>query len=118
MSVCFAHELCPDLVRREPLGQRVSDAWEDIDLTEVQRSFKGRRDVYDEIEYWVREKKWRVRVQGHKYALYPPDPGVRIVPPWVRVDGTAKCDAKWQAKTIRRDCRKLERAIEEQNDGS
>lgn len=106
-------------MRCTPLEWRVSGSWEEVALSEVEKSFKRRREVYEEIEYWVKTKKWRVRGQGHKYGLYPPDPGFRVMPPpppWVRVDGTSKSDSKWQAKTTRRECQKLERAIKEQSD--
>jgi hypothetical protein len=65
------------------------------------------------IAHWVTEKKWRVRGQGHKFALYPPDPGVRLDPPtFVQVNGTPGCDATWQAKQVHRQCGNLEKRIE------
>jgi hypothetical protein len=87
-------------------------SWPEVDLQEVRRAFKGQREVYEEIVAWV-DRGWRVRGQGHKYGLYPPapDPGVRLVPPFVRVDATAKGDAAWRAKIIRRDCRAMEARI-------
>lgn len=90
----------------------MSEDWPEVDLKTVERAFKGRRAVYEEIAKWV-AKGWRVREQGHKFALYPPKTGVRLVPPWVRIDGTPKADPTWQARMIKNECRKLEQQIEE-----
>jgi hypothetical protein len=85
--------------------------WPEVTLKEVRKSFKGRHVVYEAIAHWVNDKQWRVRGQGHKYGLYPPNPPVRVVPPWVRVDGTVSADPTWQARQVHRDCRRLEQAI-------
>lgn len=87
--------------------------WLEVDLSEVRRAFVGRREVFEAVEHWVTEKNWRVRKQGHKFALWPPDPGFRLMPPFVRVDGTVKSDATWQARIVHRDCRKLENSIKQ-----
>lgn len=92
-------------------------SWPEVPLKEVRTAFKGRYEVYNAIEFWVREKEWRVRGQGHKYALYPPHPGVRLDPPtFVRVDGTPNSDATWQAKQVHRNCNMLERRIKDLGD--
>jgi hypothetical protein len=93
-------------------------SWPEVPLTEVRKAFKNRHEVYEAIAYWVTEKGWRVRGQAHKFGLYPPNPSVRVIPPWVRVDGTVRADATWQAKRVHRDCRILEKAIEQALDRS
>jgi hypothetical protein len=67
------------------------------------------------VEFWVKEKGWRVRGQGHKYGLYPPDPGVRVVPPFVSLGGTPSGSATWHAKRIGRACERLLEAIAERS---
>lgn len=85
--------------------------WPEVTLDEVRRAFRGKHEVYEVIRYWVSEKGWRVRSQGHRYGLYPPDPDVRVLPPYVRVDGTPRGDASWQARRIHRDCVNHEKSI-------
>jgi hypothetical protein len=89
--------------------------WPEVPLKQVKAALKGRRTVYEEIEYWVSEEGWRVRGQGHLFGLYPPDPGndVRLIPPWVRVDGTAKCNPTTQARIVRRECQAMQKRIKE-----
>lgn len=85
-------------------------SWPEVGLSEVRRAFKNKHEVYEEIAFWV-AKGWRVRAQGHKFGLYPPDPGMRLNPPFVRVDGSPSCDATWQARTLRRQCKAMEQKI-------
>lgn len=86
--------------------------WPEVDLAEVRRALKGKYEIYEAIAYWVK-KGWRVRGQGHKYGLYPPDPGIRMDPPtWVRVDGSPRADSCWVAKRIHRECNSLAKRIE------
>lgn len=89
-------------------------SWPEVTLRQVRRALKGRHQVYEAIEYWVK-RGWRVRGQGHKFALYPPDPGVRLAPPnWVRVDGSPGPDAAWIAKVVHRECKNLEKRIRDE----
>lgn len=62
--------------------------WKEVPLDQVRTKYKGRHEIYEEIKYWVTEKEWRVRDQGHGFTLWPPDTGVRRTPPWVLIGGT------------------------------
>ncbi len=90
-------------------------SWEESSLAEVRSAYKGTREVPDVVEKWLR-RGWRVRKQGHGYALWPPNPGFRWTPPpapFARFDHTPKGDGKSQARILDRACLGLERAISE-----
>lgn len=93
------------------MGPAVGD-FREVSLDDVRKAFRGRHEIFEAIAFWVRERGWRVREQAHKYGLYPPDPGFRMIPPFVRIDGTAAGDAKRQARMLNRNCEQLQAAIE------
>ena len=87
--------------------------WDESGLAEVRRAYKGTQEVPKAVEKWLRNG-WRVRKQGHGYALWPPDPGFRWAPPpapFARFDHTPKGDGKSQARTLDRACSALEKTI-------
>lgn len=89
--------------------------WEESSLAEVRRSYKGTQEIPKTVETWL-AKGWRIRKQGHGYALWPPDPGFRWAPPpapFARFDHTPKGDGASQARTLDRACRYLEKTISE-----
>lgn len=89
--------------------------WEESSLAEVRRSYKGTQEVPKTVANWL-AKDWRIRKQGHGYALWPPDPGFRWAPPpapFARFDHTPKGDGASQARTLDRACRILEKTISE-----
>jgi hypothetical protein len=90
-------------------------SWEGASLAEVRKAYKGTQEVPQTVEKWL-GKGWRVRKQGHGYALWPPDPGLRWAPPpapFVRFDHTPRGDGKSQARVLDRACLSLEKTISE-----
>ena len=90
--------------------------WKEVPLDQVRTKYKGRHEIYEEIKYWVTEKEWGVRDQGHGFTLWPPDTGVRRTPPWVLIGGTPEGNPTRHAKRIRRECTAMQREVDEQRE--
>ncbi|WP_418003342.1 hypothetical protein ACNO8X_26040 [Mycobacterium sp. PDNC021] len=86
--------------------------WPEVSLEDVRKAYKGRHEIYEEIKYWMTEKGWRVRDQGHGFTLWPPDTGVRLVPPWVIIGSTPEGNPTWHAKRLRRECRAMQKIVD------
>ncbi|KQH76842.1 hypothetical protein AO501_23335 [Mycobacterium gordonae] len=71
-------------------------AWEDADLADARRVLH--KDIFAVVQWAIDEKQFRLRKQGHAFALYCPCGGRN---PFIRVDGTPR-NPTWKAKTIRR----------------
>lgn len=71
-------------------------AWEPADLSEARRTLH--KDVFDVVKWAVEKKKFRLRKQGHAFALYCPCGGRE---PFIRVDGTPG-NPTWKARRLRR----------------
>ena len=69
--------------------------FEAADLGEARR--KLHKDIYEVVEWAVRERHFTLRKQGHGFALYCPCGGRN---PWIRVDGTPGSPT-WKAKKLR-----------------
>lgn len=69
--------------------------WVEVSLETARRGLK--KEIYDVVEEWT-GKGWRLREQGHKYALYCPCGRT-----WVRVDGTPRNPGS-AARAIARSC--------------
>lgn len=83
----------------------------EVSLSEAKKALKGYKEIYEVIEFWVGQRGWRLLGQGHKFGLWPPDPGIRLTPPWVRVDGTPSGDVGNAARAIDNACLRMEAAI-------
>lgn len=87
---------------------------EEVSLAAAKKALKGYKEIHGVLEYWVTEKGWRIVGQGHKFALWPPNPGFRLVPPWVRIDGTPSGDRGNSARAVQRACTAMDKLISDQ----
>lgn len=71
-------------------------AWEPADLNEARR--KLHKDIFTVVKWAVERRNFRLRKQGHAFALYCPCGGRA---PFIRVDGTPG-NPTWKARRLRR----------------
>ncbi|OAH43496.1 hypothetical protein AYJ66_04360 [Dietzia cinnamea] len=79
----------------------MSDGWSSASLKDARRSLA--KEIYDVVEVLVKDEGWRLRVQGHKYALYCPCTHDRAN--FITIPGTPK-NAKDAARRIKRSAAK------------
>lgn len=77
--------------------RRDAQLWPVVPLSEAKRALS--KEVYAVIEWAVKQREFKLRGQGHKFALYCPCGGDGG---WFRVDGSPRGDPVNHAKRVKR----------------